>query len=75
MKGLRVTIVEEHSAQDFIETLNARMEALDVFSVKLQRNLFYAGIGSSAGHTPGSTQDLTKAKLDESYIGFVVYRP
>jgi len=75
MKGLRVVIVEEASKEMFVQTLNDVMFSLDVQHVKLQRNLFYAGIGSSAGHTPGSTQDLSKAKLDESYVGFVVYRP
>ena len=75
MKGLRVVIVEEANKGAFVQTLNACMETRDVFSVKLQRNLFYAGIGSSAGHTPGSTQDLRTAELDESYVGFVVYKP
>ena len=55
MKGLHCEIIVKEKRDDFLLALNDFMFPRDVFSVKLQRNLYYAGIGSSAGRTPGVT--------------------
>lgn len=76
MKGLKLMIIEIANRQAFTETMNVVLPPLDVFSVKLQRNLYYAGVGSSAGRTPGVTVPCPpKEELSESYVGFVLYTP
>ena len=72
MKSLE--IIQDDNVRDFSMRVGAFLSIHKTYEVKFQRNLFYAGIGSSAGHTPGSTQDLTKAKLDESWVAFIVYK-
>ena len=72
MKSLE--IIQDDNVRDFSMRVGAFLSTYKTYEVKFQRNLFYAGIGSSAGHTPGSTQDLTKAKLDESWVAFIVYK-
>jgi hypothetical protein len=76
MKGLHVELIEETNKETFLERCNAFMEPRDVFSVKLQRNLYYAGVGSSAGRTPGVTTSCPpKEELQSSFVAFVVYKP
>ena len=45
-----------------------------VIECKFQRNLYYKGIGSSAGKTPGSPPLTAENKLEESYVAFIVYK-
>ena len=76
MKGLKLLLVEKENREEFLDVMNRILPPLDVFSVKLQRNLYYAGIGSSAGRTPGVTAPCPpKEELTESYVGFVLYTP
>jgi hypothetical protein len=73
---IRLEIVESPNRERFVKAVEDFCEHHWVIfdSLKFQRNLFYAGIGSSAGHTPGSTQDLSKARLDESWVAFILWR-
>jgi hypothetical protein len=72
----RLHIIEESGKAALIKAVESFAASHEVIleSVKFQRNLFYAGIGSSAGHTPGSTQDLSHAKLDELWVAFLLWK-
>jgi hypothetical protein len=69
---IRLAIIERPNAEEFIQAFEDFVARHQVTKdIKFQRNLFYAGIGSSAGRTPGSTQDINQSKLDESYVAFI----
>ena len=73
MKEYKMAIIESTDRVEFCTKVAEFYNKTWVAECKFQRNLYYAGIGSSAGHTPGSTQDLTKATLAESFVAFIVY--
>jgi hypothetical protein len=70
----RLEIIEVKTKQELIESFEAFAQEHDVAlsGVKFQRNLFYAGIGSSAGRTPGSEKALdADTKLEELWVAFI----
>ena len=75
---IRLQILESDSREafvkDFEKFVSNKLEAnarIDLADVKFQRNLYYKGIGSSAGRTPGSTRKVSDSTLDESWIAFI----
>jgi hypothetical protein len=73
---IRLKIIEEATEFDFIVAFEAFAKSYDVIldAVKFQRNLYYAGIGSSAGRTPGSEKGIDDAELEKSFVAFIPYR-
>ena len=71
----KLSIIKASSEESFLEGVNTFfLEHPSIFSFKAQRNLYYAGIGGSAGRTPGVTAPCPPAeKLVESYVGFIVF--
>jgi hypothetical protein len=71
----RLKIIEMADRNDFALAIENFIDRHRVHleSVKFQRNLYYKGIGSSAGRTPGSTKSCDEAKLDESYVAFLLW--
>jgi hypothetical protein len=72
----KLEIIEAPSKELFIESVEAFVGRPNcwIVSVKFQRNLFYKGIGSSAGRTPGSSTPIDESKLDESWVAFILWR-
>jgi len=66
-------IIEQPNKQDFIDVVESFIAVYGYQSIKFQRNLYYAGIGSSAGRTPGSITSIENSKLEESYVAFIIW--
>ena len=74
MKKLRLEIIECPGRETFKAMVEVFCSGKELFEVKFQRNLYYAGIGSSAGRTPGVTTPCPpKEELSESYVAFVAW--
>jgi hypothetical protein len=69
-----MTILEESDRFRFIDEMECFLNEHKIVSVKFQRNLYYKGIGSSAGKTPGAKRLTAKTKLHSSYLAFIVYK-
>ena len=71
----KLEIIEATTKELFIESVEAFVGKPNcwILSVKFQRNLFYKGIGSSAGRTPGSDKNINDSKLEESYVAFILW--
>jgi hypothetical protein len=74
MSAIRLHVIEVAGKDALIREFEAfaKDHAVLLQCVKFQRNLFYAGIGASAGRTPGSAKRLdATTKLDESWVAFI----
>jgi hypothetical protein len=69
MKDLKMFIVEGLSKEEFMKKVNLALIGRDVFSVKMQRNLFYAGVGSSEGYKGKSFWPWSKKNREQRKIG------
>jgi hypothetical protein len=85
VKDLTLSIVEGSDRGDFTKKVNCFLKGKDVFSVKMQRNLFYAGVGSSEGYKgrgffwskknrEARRIAKGKIKLQESFLAFILVR-
>lgn len=75
MRTLKVKVIECDTQEAFCGEVEAFCIGLDIFEIKFQRNLFYAGVGSSAGRTPGVTGACPPVEeLKERYVAFIAYR-
>lgn len=74
MDKTRLVIIEESDWVIFIDRVEAFINSHKVHfeSLKFQRNLFYRGIGGSAGKTPGVTAPCPP-EPDRDYVAFIVY--
>ncbi len=70
----RLVIVENENRTAFIDEVEAFLAAHECWtsSIKFQRNLYYKGIGSSAGATPGAPP-LTTEPLAELFMAFILF--
>ena len=70
---IRLQILESDSREAFVKDFERFLaeHSVQLECVKFQRNLYYKGIGSSAGRTPGSTRKVSDSTLDESWIAFI----
>jgi hypothetical protein len=71
----RLVVIENADRVDFIDEVEAFLAEHECWtsSIKFQRNLYYKGIGSSAGATPGAAALTPQARLDESFLAFILY--
>ena len=85
MKGLKLEMIEGFDEDLFAIEVEAFLKTHDVFSVKFQRNLYYAGVGSSDGYKGKGfffskkcreQRKIAKGKikLQKSFLAFVLYK-
>ena len=69
---MKMVMVESGSRPRFLRAVNEELEAIGprLFSVKVQRNLYYSLSGST--HKPRESVRETSS-LKEGYVAFIVY--
>lgn len=85
MKGLKLEMIEGFDEDLFALEVENFLKTHDVFEVKVQRNLYYAGVGSSDGYKGKGwffskkcreQRKIAKGKikLQKSFLAFIFFK-